>query len=406
MDKTLRSGLRGISSVANAHRPFIRNRFLTIPSFFAGWFATEAPQVFAAGHVVGILRGLRRGDHRNPSGTAGLALKGAAVAGYSKLWLDGRRTDDEMSAALAGHLDAADLAARPHSGRGGELVPFVGMGLSHRVITRRVPYIDGGAYRNTLEVHLPKGPIDTGAKRPVVVQVHGGGWVVGNAYEQGQPLLSHLVRNGWIGFAINYRLAPKARFPDQLIDVKRALAWVKLHAAEYGGDPDFVVVTGGSAGGYLTAMTALTENDPEFQPGFEDADTSVQAAMPVYGVYDLTNDDHSMVWGFEEVLMRQWVMGTRLADDRERYERYSPVHRVHAAAPPMMIVHGTLDTLVPIEHARPFAAEMARVSEHAVVYAELTGANHAFDIFESTRTVRFVEYAERFFDGARRGVLK
>jgi len=395
-----------MASLANARRPFIGNRFLTIPSFFAGWFATEAPQVLASGHVVAALRALRRGEHRSTAGAVGLALQGAAVTGYAKLWLDGRRTDDEMSAALSGHLTPEDLAARPRSARGGEILPFIGMGLTHRVITRRVPYVEGGRYRNTLEVHVPKGPIDPGAKRPVVVQIHGGGWVVGNAYEQGQPLLSHLVRNGWVGFAINYRLAPAARFPEQLIDVKRALAWVKQHAAEYGGDPEFVVVTGGSAGGYLTAMTALTENDPEFQPGFEDVDTSVQAAMPVYGLYDITNDDRSMVWGFEEMLMRRWVMGTSKVDDRERYERYSPVHRVHADAPPMMIVHGTLDTLVPIEHARPFAAEMARVSDHAVIYAELTGANHAFDVFGSTRTVRFVEYAERFFDGARRGVLK
>ena len=240
----------------------------------------------------------------------------------------------------------------------------------------------------------------------MVVQIHGGGWVVGNAYEQGQPLLHHLVSNGWIGFAVNYRLAPRTKFPDQLIDVKRALAWVKDHAEEYGGDPDFVVATGGSAGGYLTAMVALTANDPEFQPGFEEVDTTVRAAIPMYGIYELTNDEKTMVWGTRELLLERMVMGTLLADDRERWERYSPLNRVHRDAPPMMIVHGSHDTLVPVDHARPFARRMSEVSAHPVVYAELQGANHAFDVFGSPRSIRFVEYAERFLDGVRRGALK
>ena len=68
--------------------------------------------------------------------------------------------------------------------------------------------------------------------------------------------------------------------------MKRALAWVKENIADYGGDPDFVAITGGSAGGHLTALAALTPNDPEWQPGFEDADTSVVAAVGIYGRYD------------------------------------------------------------------------------------------------------------------------
>lgn len=68
--------------------------------------------------------------------------------------------------------------------------------------------------------------------------------------------------------------------------MKRALAWVKENIAAYGGDPNFVALSGGSAGGHLTALAALTPNDPKFQPGFEDADTSVMAAVPFYGRYD------------------------------------------------------------------------------------------------------------------------
>ena len=75
--------------------------------------------------------------------------------------------------------------------------------------------------------------------------------------------------------------------PAQIIDVKQAIAWIRENIAAYGGDPDYIAITGGSAGGHLSALAALTPNDPAWQPGFEDADTSVQVAVPHYGVYDM-----------------------------------------------------------------------------------------------------------------------
>ncbi len=102
---------------------------------------------------------------------------------------------------------------------------------------------------------------------PVLLQIHGGAWVIGNKDQQGMPLMYHLADKGWVCVAINYRLSPRATWPDHLVDCKRALAWIREHIAEYGGDPDYVVVTGGSAGGHLTAMMGLTANDPAYQPG-------------------------------------------------------------------------------------------------------------------------------------------
>jgi len=93
--------------------------------------------------------------------------------------------------------------------------------------------------------------------------------------------MSHLAELGWVCVAINYRLSPRSTWPDQIVDVKRALAWTKEHIAEYGGDPDWVAITGGSAGGHLSSLAALTPNDPQFQPGFEDADTSVAGGRSV-----------------------------------------------------------------------------------------------------------------------------
>ena len=112
--------------------------------------------------------------------------------------------------------------------------------------------------------------------------------MIGSKDQQGLPLMYHLAARG-LGVRRD-QLPPLARatWPDHLVDCKRALAWIRAHIAEYGGDPDFVVVTGGSAGGHLAAMMGLTANDPEFQPGFEDVDTSVRAMIPFYGVFDWT----------------------------------------------------------------------------------------------------------------------
>ena len=120
-------------------------------------------------------------------------------------------------------------------------------------------------------------------------QIHGGAWVIGDKSQQALPLMLHLAADGWVCVTTNYRLSPTCHRPDHLVDCKRALAWIREHIAEYGGDPDFVVVTGGSAGGHLAALVALTANDPQFQPGFEAADTSVIGCVPFYGVYDFVD---------------------------------------------------------------------------------------------------------------------
>ena len=151
--------------------------------------------------------------------------------------------------------------------------------LRRRYATARdVSYGEMGR-RNQLDVWR-RADLPLDGKAPVLVQVHGGAWMTGNKEQQGAALMAHLAERGWVCVAANYRLSPRATWPDHLVDVKRALAWIKEHIAEYGVDPDFVAVTGGSAGGHLSSLVALTPNDPAYQPGFEDVDTTVQAACP------------------------------------------------------------------------------------------------------------------------------
>ena len=152
-----------------------------------------------------------------------------------------------------------------------------------------------------------------------MVYVHGGAWVIGDKREQGKPMMFELVARGWVCVAINYRLSPKATWPDHIVDVKRALAWVKEHIAEYGGDPSFVAVSGGSAGGHLCALAALTAGDRRLQPGFEEKDTAVQACVPFYGVMDVTSSPEASLFGPGLVeMLEKTVMKEKESEHPER----------------------------------------------------------------------------------------
>jgi acetyl esterase/lipase len=210
-----------------------------------------------------------------------------------------------------------------------------------------------------------------------------------------------LAQHGWICVAINYRLSPKATWPDHLLDCKHALAWVKEHIGEYGGDPERIVVTGGSAGGHLTAMLGLTANDARFQPGFESVDTSVRAFVPMYAVYDFTDRDG--LRGRRDPLRRsleRHIVKRLRAEDPSTFDLASPMSHVREGVPPCFVVHGALDTLAPVQEARAFVGLLRAVSTEPVAYAELPGAHHAFDVFPSIRSLQAVDRIERFADWA------
>jgi acetyl esterase/lipase len=392
-------------AAANGRWPRRYNRILQIPSFFLSWGATEAAVPWLALNGWRTARAIRRGDTATPAGKAALAAQVVAAGAAVSFVVEGRRTDEQFAAALAPWLTREELEDRPPSVRVGAWVPVLYGGRKRRHRTRNIAFTSGAGPRVKLDVYQPLEAMEPGSRRPALVQIHGGAWIIGDKREQGIPLLNHMAANGWVGFNVNYRLAPRAKAPEQLIDCKRAIAWIREHADEYGVDPDFICVTGGSAGGHLTALVALTANDPTFQPGFEEADTSVQAAVPFYGAYDMA-DTSLMIEGYRELFLEPYLFGAKFADGAEPFEQYSPIHHVRPDAPPMMMIHGTRDALIPIEAARPFAAKLGAVSESAVVWVELDGAQHGFDIFPSHRCVRTIECVERFLDGVRRGAIK
>src|SRR6185437_8404893 len=255
-----------------------------------------------------------------------------------------------------------------------------------------IPYGEHGT-RNHLDIWR-RPDLDRGGKAPVLLQVPGGAWMVGSKRQQAYPLMSHLAELGWVCVAINYRLSPRSTWPDQIVDVKRALAWTKQHIAEYGGDPDWVAITGGSAGGHLSALAALTANDPQFQPGFEAADTSVRAAVPFYGLYDFTRNEaiHSLM----APTLAKYVFKLRRAELAEAFRTASPITYVSADAPPFFVLHGRNDSLIPVEQGRAFSTRLREVSHQPVAYAELPFAQHAFDIFGSARAAHAAVADEQF----------
>ncbi|HEY2298263.1 MAG TPA: alpha/beta hydrolase [Jatrophihabitans sp.] len=389
--------LANAALVANAVRP-VPGTFASFPAMFAGWLTGElAPHLLAATAVDAGWRIARRGVRAE---TGSLMVNAVTAAGYAELIRRSqgarREIEDALHEAIGDyheHLPCVPDLATPWRSL---LNPFR-MGHVDVVASRKLPYSDGGR-RFELDVYRHR---DANGPSPVLLQIHGGGWVIGEKEQQGIPLMMRMAALGWTCVAINYPLSPKARWPQHIVAVKRAIAWIREHADEHGADTSFIAVTGGSAGGHLAALAALTANDPAFQPGFEEVDTRLQACVPNYGVYDFTDESGTRASKVRlRSLVRRWVMASdaRYPDD---YHAASPLFRVHADAPPFFVLHGTNDTLVPIADARAFVSALREVAKAPVAYAELRGAQHAYDIFSSIRAAHVVRGAERFLEWAR-----
>jgi acetyl esterase/lipase len=383
----------GAAFTANAFRP-VKIEPFTVPSFFAGWLTSELPLHHLAWQVVATVVFGVFGAFRGWPGQVGLGVAVASWCGLVILAVQAGRAGRVLEGALDEGLGegwsarkdpALAEAEHPERARLRLLVPLPRPGPAVDRL-RHIDYWGDGARRHRLDVYRPRRSV---AGAPVFLYIHGGAWILGDKREQGLPLMDYLASRGWVCVTANYGLSPRVAFPEHLIDCKRALSWVRGHIADYGGDPDFVAVGGGSAGGHLASLIALTPGDPEYQPGFRSADTSVAACVPFYGVYDFTNRDGLRGQGLGRLLERT-VMKETLAGSRTAYERASPIDRVNGGAPPFFVVHGANDTLVPVREARGFVERLRRSSAAPVAYAELPGAQHAFEIFPSLRTAQVV----------------
>ncbi len=392
--------LIGAGFTANAYRPRPPSHVLAVPSFFAGWLTSELVVHHLVWQLVATLFFVWMGALAAWPGWLGLGVSAVSWAALLAMLPTARRSEGGIEDALAsglgaGYRDAAAHAAerlRDAAEPRGLVNPFRFRHPDVRVV-RNLRYAEGAGKRHLLDVYSPR---EATSGAPVLLQIHGGAWTIGNKDQQALPLMNHLAARGWVCVSANYRLSPKATFPEHLIDVKLAIRWVREHIAEYGGDARFLAVTGGSAGGHLTALTAHSANDPEYQPGFEDIDTSVQAAVPFYGVYDFCDRQNLDPKRGIQRFVERILIKKKFADDPDAFERASPMSRVRADAPPFFVIHGALDSLVPVRDAQHFVALLRAASKEPVCYAELPHAQHAFEIFHSLRSRNIVRGVDRF----------
>lgn len=373
--------------------------------FFTSWFPSELPWAFGILQAVLTVVYLLFGDSFHGLDYLGLLISGATLWQWYGLHQKTFYAEHALKTALRNGLGENfeeqlrdDLCIKAPSviANGDWKKPFA----FRRSGVRRVSDVAYGAHpRQRLDIYSPQESLtsaDTNRLRPVLLHVHGGAWIVGNKNQQGQPLIQYLTQNGWICVDINYRLAPKHRFPGCVVDVKTAIAWLKDNIKAYGGDPEFIAITGGSAGGHLSSLAALTANHAQFQPGFEHSDTRVQAAVPVYGIYNFTTTAREHASRELQKFLAKHVMPVAYDQDIELWRKVSPHCQVREDAPPTFVIHGNNDCLAMVEDARDFVDALSAKSQAPVLYAEIDGAQHGFEIFHAVRTEFMIEAVGKF----------
>ncbi|WP_410817476.1 alpha/beta hydrolase fold domain-containing protein [Micromonospora sp. 050-3] len=222
-------------------------------------------------------------------------------------------------------------------------------------------------------------PVDAAHPVPVLVWIHGGAWLFGSPKHPADWLMeadpfTAAIRAGFAVASAQYRLSGEAHFPAQLDDVKAAVRWLRRQGDTVGVDRERIVVWGESAGGHLASMVALTGNDQD--------DTRVQAAACWYAPSNLLTMqsqahpsgtiDHDAADSPESLLI-----GGAVAENPGLGRAASPISYVTEQAPPMLLIHGDQDLLVPVGQSEELAAALTAVGAE-VELSVVQGAEHCF----------------------------
>lgn len=379
--------LRAVAELANAAngvQPLGREGYITLPVFAFGWATTEISPVYMAVSMLDARRRGLRGDFRGVRGRIALVLTAIAWALLGLIHYRNVKSqpylEEPLREALGEDYERVANRSQPVRRRRAQIGVW-----PHDLIRRRyvekANTIQYGPHRRVNRADIwRRNDLPRDGKAPVLLQVPGGAWAIGMRRPQAYPLLAHMAERGWVCVSIDYRVSPRHTWPAHIVDVKRALAWIKENIADYGGDPDFVAITGGSAGGHLSSLAALTHDDPQWQPGFEGADTSVVAAVPLYGRYDWVSARGS---GRKEFIwfLQKFVVKKRIAEHKQVFVDASSIMRLRPDAPPFFVLHGQDDSIIPVQEGREFAQALQKVSTSTVAYAEIPHAQHAFDFY-------------------------
>lgn len=266
-----------------------------------------------------------------------------------------------MTLLAAAQTKETDKSVEPSSSKIQNLIVKLPVGSSHHLDVAYVPGTRPGSKPDsvqTLDLYVPagKGPF------PLVFWIHGGGWHSGGKSESGINLALKFLPKGFALASINYRLTGDAPFPAQILDCNAALVYLRHEAAHYRIDPERVGVLGHSAGAHLAALMACAGNEKRFSPDPQ-ASLRVQAAVCWATPADLDRDrghwpTTSMMYNADSAPL--WGLFPNKRYDAEFARMASPASYVHVEVPPMLIVHGRKDELVPPGQASAFAESLKK----------------------------------------------
>lgn len=223
-----------------------------------------------------------------------------------------------------------------------------------------IEYAKAGDVSLTLDAHIPDGE----GPFPVVIVIHGGGWMGGNKAQGLEPITDPL-KGKFTWFSISYRFAPQHRWPACYEDVKTAIAWVKQHAAEFKGDPTRIALMGYSAGGQLACLAATQGAD----------ETKVQAVIGIAPPTDF-EQDLAPRGGLSKPLQALLDRPQEVTDEsRKMLQQMSPLNHVKPGLCPFLIIQGADDKSVPLEQAMNFQARCKENNVSCDVIA-IKGAGH------------------------------
>jgi acetyl esterase/lipase len=269
-------------------------------------------------------------------------------------------------------------------------------------IERDIPYVPDGDPSQRLDLYLPEKGGDK--PLPLLVWIHGGGWLGGSKGEN--PGAALTARGEYASASVEYRFSDKAVFPAQIQDCQAAVRFLRANASKYNVDPDHIGVWGASAGGHLVALLGTAGGAGAFPKIGENRDTSdrVQAVIDLFGPADFTtvkaqaagDKRAKSIFNFDDTTNPYArLIGARIGGERPEAEKaVSPVTYVSKDDPPFLIVHGDADTLVPYAQGVELQAALRKSGVDAVLQP-VPAAGHGGPAFTSPAANRLYQ---RFFD--------
>jgi acetyl esterase/lipase len=242
-------------------------------------------------------------------------------------------------------------------------------------VKRDLSYVTNGHPQQKLDLYLPQNAKNV----PLIIMIHGGAFM-GGSKEMEDP--TEFLRSGFAVASLNYRLSGVALFPAQIEDCKAAVRWLRVHAAQYGIDPDRFGAFGESAGGHLATMVGVTGNSKTFDVGENlNVSSSVKAVGDFFGPTDfLQMDAHKLPDGQSHDPAdspESRLIGGALQENKEKVRRANPITYITRSSPPFLIAHGDRDPLVPHHQSELLEAALKK-AEVPVTFYTVQGAGHGF----------------------------